>query len=302
MEAINEVCVLLQAYFATVLLMSISAEQTYMMCEFLVWVIRIQLVANLLVILRGLVLGIKESMKERLLKKYGMLFGDLKKKRDGKYKLLTQEEIDIKREKKEAKIARREAKLAEKKRRKEELRNMPDESVSSRSEDDEEADGETARNWNRAAANGNDAEVASPDAMSPGLVSVRTHAPMTGPSPSSNAENESRKQEHRRYSEKLLILMPRSEHGGDAEDGEEEKEDPGDRDIPTVKIAADLNTLYGVEEEHKTRSFRPPKHASTEPRKMEIVEETKEESKYQDDEEANHNALGLVLDTNNPKN
>ena len=92
-----------------------------MMCEFLVYVIRIQLIANLLVILRGLILGIKESIKVRLMKKYGMAFGDLKKKRHGKYKMLNQEEIDIMREKKEAKIAEREAKAEAKRKKREEL-------------------------------------------------------------------------------------------------------------------------------------------------------------------------------------
>jgi len=112
-----------------------------MMCTFLVWTIRIQLLANLGVIMRGIVLGIKDSMKERLMKKYGMVFGDLVKKRSGKYKALTQEEVDVIREKKEARIARKEAKAAAKKRRREEWANEGMEHEVSVGFDDEEGGG-----------------------------------------------------------------------------------------------------------------------------------------------------------------
>ena len=55
MEQINEYFVLLQANFAITLLTSEDLTKKYWTCQFLVYVIRAQLLLNFLVILRGVI-------------------------------------------------------------------------------------------------------------------------------------------------------------------------------------------------------------------------------------------------------
>lgn len=112
MEILNECCVLIQSYFALCILFSLDADQNYVMNEGLTAVIRGQLAINFFWIFRSIAGAIKDGWKQRLTKKYGMNFGDVQKKRNVKYfkkhyATLSQEDVDLAREKYDAKVARR---------------------------------------------------------------------------------------------------------------------------------------------------------------------------------------------------
>ena len=130
-EVMNELCVLFQAYLCMCILFAENIDKNYIINEFLTAGIRGQLLINFIFILRSISIGIKDKTKFKLMQKYGMVFSELKKKRYGNYSKLSDEEVEILREKYEAKQAARKAKREAKEKAKRRAKNGEEDSESS---------------------------------------------------------------------------------------------------------------------------------------------------------------------------